>query len=425
MSKSNQGTKKWLSFAVMLLAAGTVYKLYFMDGVFYVQMRDFMGLSNTQIGLLTTIAGWISTFSFLAATYITDRFSKKKLIPFALIADGLLGIIVSTFPPYHIMLPCFCLFAVCADMLFWPTMLKTIRLLGNDSEQGRMFGLLETGRGLVDTVVNFSALAVFVWLGSNALGLRGAILFYSGIIMAIGIMSFFLLEDDKIAEIKDTSEKNRIVFSGMKTVFKNKGIWLVGFNAFMVYAAYTGIKYFSPFLNDVYAMPVALVSAYSIINSYGLKMLGGPVGGFISDKVTKSSAKFIRITFVVAVFALIVFIMMPPQTTSVYVAVVFALGISSLMFCMRAVYFAPMSEVGVPTENTGSAMALGSFIGYLPGAFMNLIYAPILDSNPGYSGYKIVFIIMMGISVVGVLVSSMLVRTIKRTKTCENTASES
>jgi hypothetical protein len=35
-------------------------------------------------------------------------------------------------------------------------------------------------------------------------------------------------------------------------------------------------------------------------------------------------------------------------------------------------------------------MALGSFIGYLPGAFMATIYGTILDSNPGLTGYKLV-----------------------------------
>lgn len=417
MEKAKSISKKWLSFATMMLGAGTVYKLYFMDGAFYVQMRDFMGLTNTQIGLLTTVAGWISTFGFLAAAYLTDRFSKKKMIPFALIGNGLAGLVVSTFPPFPVLLLLFCSFAIFADMLFWPTMLKTIRLLGNENEQGRMFGFLESGRGLIDTIVNFTALGIFVWLGSSAFGFKGSIIFFSVLTIVIGIVSYFLLEDDEIAKLGNAREKNTVALEGMKSAFKNKKIWLVSFNVCMVYSVYAGIKYFVPFLKDVYALPVALVSAYGIINSYGLKMVGGPIGGFISDKVTKSAAKFIRIMFIISAFSLVGFILLPHESMSIYIAMACALLISSFMFTMRAVFFAPMSEIKVPLEITGSAMALGAFIGYLPGAFIHLIYAPLLDNYPGITGYKMIFSIMAGIAVVGIIVSSILVKVINKTNT--------
>lgn len=78
MEKNSNSKQKWLSYFVLLLTGGTMYKLYFMDGAFYVQMQQYFGLSNTQIGIIYSISGWISTFGFLAAIYITDRFSKEK-----------------------------------------------------------------------------------------------------------------------------------------------------------------------------------------------------------------------------------------------------------------------------------------------------------------------------------------------------------
>ena len=51
-------------------------------------------------------------------------------------------------------------------MLYWPTMLKTVRLLGTEEEQGRMFGIMEAGRGLMDTIVAFCALGIFSALGA-------------------------------------------------------------------------------------------------------------------------------------------------------------------------------------------------------------------------------------------------------------------
>ena len=62
-----------------------------------------------------------------------------------------------------------------------------------------MFGFLEAGRGVVDTIVAFSALGIFALLGKGSLALRGSILFYSGAVILTGIISYFLVEDDKIA----------------------------------------------------------------------------------------------------------------------------------------------------------------------------------------------------------------------------------
>ncbi len=407
-------SKKWMSFASLMLGAGTIYKLYFMDGPFYVQMQEILGLSHTQIGVIYSVSGLVSTFGFLAAMFLTDRFSKRKMIPFALIANGLAGFVLAFLPGYTVMVGLFCIFAICSDMLFWPTMLKSIRLIGTEKDQGRMFGFLETGRGLIDTIVNFAALALFAAFGSGAFGFKAAIIFFGALTVIIGVMSYFFLEDDEIVKVERSSEKNKIAFNGMIAAVKDMNIWLVAVNVFMVYAVYSGIKYFVPFLKDVYSMPVILVSAYGIINSYVLKMVGGPIGGFVSDKVTKSAAKFIRIMFVITGAALLGFTLLPHGTMNVYFTMILALIISSFIFCMRAVFFAPMDEVRVPREITGAAMALGSFIGYLPGTFMGMIYGPQLDANPGLPGYKIVFTIMTCIAAGGFLISTLLVNAIKK-----------
>ncbi len=81
---------------------------------------------------------------------------------------------------------------------------------------------------------------------------------------------------------------------------------------------------------------------------------------------------------------------------------------------MRAIFFAPMDEVQVPREITGSAMSMGSFIGYLPGAFMYAVYGGILDKFEGLSGYRIVYIIMAVFAAGGFLLSTYILKTIKK-----------
>ena len=79
-----------------------------------------------------------------------------------------------------------------------------------------------------------------------------------------------------------------------------------------------------------------------------------------------------------------------------------------------------MDEINVPREITGSAMSLGSFIGYLPGAFLYSVYGNILDRNPGISGYRIVFLIMAVCAGAGFLLSSYILGVIGTNKAINN-----
>lgn len=424
MSQPTKGRidKKWISFGILMLGAGTIYKLGFLKDAFYVPMLEFMGLSHTQIGTAMSIAGLISTFSFLTAIGITDKVSKKIMIPFSLISICLCGIWLSTFPSYPVFLLIYCLLAICADMLYWPTMLKTVRLLGTEDEQGRMFGIMEAGRGLMDTIIAFGALGIFSAMGSTAAGLKMAILFYSIVPGVIGIIMYFMLEPDDAPaptpvqtqeNASSAKEKNT---SGIMRTLKNKNIWLVSLNIFFVYSVYCGLTYFIPFLEEAYALPAALVGVYGIINQYGLKMLGGPVGGFITDKILHSATKYLRIAFVIVGVIVAVFAMLPHKSMGIFLGMFITLTISACVYSMRAIFFAPMDEVHVPREITGSAMAMGSFIGYLPGSFMYAVYGGILDKFEGLFGYRIVYLMMAVFAAGGFVLSTYIISTIKKDK---------
>ena len=412
LENQNSNFKKWFTLIVLILGGGTIYKLAALKDAFYIPMQQVMHLSNTQLGNALSLNGTISSFGFLASIYISDRFSKKKLLPFSLIATGCVGLYLSTFPGYNGILLAFALLSIFNDMTYWPVLLKCVRSLGSENEQGRMFGFLEAGRGVVDTIVAFSALAIFGWLGKGAGGLKGAILFYSGTVIVIGIISYFLLEHDEIV-VKEKNKKNLALENTMKAL-KMKEIWLVAFTIFSVYSVYCGLTYFIPFLQEIYGLPVMLVGAYGIINQYGLKMIGGPIGGFLADKKFKSPAKYLRVAFLVAAAAMVVIVLVPHKGMNVYAGMTMTLGFGAIIFTMRAIFFAPMEEIGVPREITGSAMAIGSFIGYAPTMFCFSLYGRILDKMPGMAGYKQVFIIMTAFAVMGFIISSFLCKAINK-----------
>ncbi|WP_368937684.1 MFS transporter [Morganella morganii] len=410
--------KRWAIFSLLVLCGGTIYKLPSLKDAFYVPMQEYFHLTNGQIGNAMSVNSIVTTIGFFLSIYFSDKLPRRLTISFSLIATGLLGVYLSTMPGYWGILFVWALFGVTCDMLNWPVLLKSVSLLGNSSQQGRIFGFFETGRGVVDTVVAFSALAVFAWFGSGYLGFKMGILFYSGVAILVGGIIFLFLKDDKHAVTEPVNEpgENKEKKPGVSAVLKDGTVWLIALSIFFVYAVYCGLTFFIPFLSNIYALPVALVGIYGILNQYCLKMVGGPIGGLIADKILKSPTKYLFYTFIISVIVLVTFIFLPHESMPVYLGMVCTLGFGTIVFTQRAIFFAPIGEANIKESSTGAAMALGSFIGYAPAMFCFSLYGHILDSYPGMTGYKIVFGLMALFSCCGAFASGILIISIKNRK---------
>ena len=306
---------RWLVFCILTLSGGIAFKLSSMKDMFYVPMQEFMGLTNTQIGGAMSMYGTVQTIGLIAGIYICDMFSKKYMIGCSLIGLGAVGVYLSTFPGYWGFLAAFGVMAILGEVTYWPVLLKAIRLLGDEKTQGRMFGFLEMGRGIVDVIIASTALAIFSAMGEGSAALRGGLLFLSAATAAAGVLCLIFVPNDEKRTGEDGREVNKAqaAFGGMMQALKNVDIWAVALNGFTVYCIYCGLTYFIPFLNEIYMLPATAVGAYGIINQYGLKMVGGPIGGFMSDKVHKSAAKHIRMGFVVCIIAMALFLMVPHE----------------------------------------------------------------------------------------------------------------
>ncbi|HGL8903846.1 TPA: MFS transporter [Proteus mirabilis] len=404
---------KWGKLCFLILGGGTIFKLSSMKDVFYVPMQQDWGLSNTQIGFGFTIYAIIQTIRLFSSLYIADRFSKKILLPAGLIGVGLCGAYLSTLPPFTGYLIAFGAMAFFGEVVYWPVLLKSVRLLGNKEEQGRMFGFLEAGRGVVDVLVASGALYIFVLFGEGKAGMQAGLIYYTLATIIVGIITYFIVDNDDKKETSSASEANRQVLEGIKNVVKCPNLWLASMSIFFVYSAYCGLTYFIPFLKDIYALPIALIGAYGIINQYALKMIGGPLGGFLADKVAKSPTIYLKWTFLLSAIAMAIFIMLPHDSMNVYLGMTATLGFGAIIFSQRAIFFAPMDEIGTPRQYAGSAMAFGCIIGYMPSMFAYALYGSLLDNFEGIQGYNYVFSIMVTFSLLGFICATILAKRIK------------
>ncbi|EDV2816973.1 MFS transporter [Salmonella enterica subsp. enterica] len=401
---------KWIKLCFLILGGGTIFKLSSMKDVFYVPMQADWGLTNTQIGFGFTVYAIVQTVGLFSSLYIADRFSKKILLPVGLIGVGLCGAYLTTLPSFSGYLIAFGAMAFFGEVVYWPVLLKAVRLLGTRDEQGRMFGFLEAGRGVVDVLIASGALFVFVHFGEGKTGMQAGLVYYTLVTILVGIITYFIVDSDDRSSSRDVEDVNKQVFTGIKNVIKSPNLWLASFCIFFVYSAYCGLTYFIPFLKDIYALPVALVGAYGIINQYGLKMVWGPVGGFLADKIAHSPVIYLKWTFLISAIAMLLFIQLPHDSMNVYLGMAATLGFGAIIFSQRAIFFAPMDEIGTPREFAGSAMAFGCIIGYMPSMFAYTLYGSLLDNFSGIQGYNYVFSVMVAFSLLGFVCATLLTR---------------
>lgn len=141
-------------------------------------------------------------------------------------------------------------------------------------------------------------------------------------------------------------------------------------------------------------------------------MVGGPIGGLITDKIFKSPTKYLRFTFILAAVYIFIFTLLPHQSINVYLGMLITLSVGAIIFTQRAVFFVPMEEINTPRAFAGSAMAVGCLIGYLPSMFGFALYGHLLDTYPGMNGFRYVFYIMAVFSLCGFIYASILTRKI-------------
>ncbi|MGP5394913.1 MFS transporter [Arthrobacter rhombi] len=409
--------QQWGRLGFLVMGGGTIFKLTSMKDVFYVPMQEDWGLSNADIGLGLSVYAMVQTITYFAAPYLADRFSKKYLLTTGMLGVGLTGLYLATMPSLAGFLIAFGVLGLFGEAIFWPALLKAVSLIGNETQQGRLFGFLEAGRGVVNVIVAFSALGIFALFGGGLAGMQAGILFYAGVALVVGVVTFFVLDDkDQIRAVGDVSA-NAEVFAGIKHVIRRPETWMAAFVIFFIYATYAGLTYFIPFLRDIYGLPVVLVGAYGIINQYALKMVGGPIGGYIADRVLNSSLRYLSITSALAAVVIIGFAFLPHGGLPVWLGMTMTLAFGAIIFTQRAVFFAPISEVGTPHKYMGAGMAIGCLIGYAPSLFAFYIYGSLLDNNPGILGYQIVFVIMGIFSAAGFALSMILSRRIRKIAT--------
>lgn len=402
--------KKYGTLLLLATGAGIIFQLPYIRETFYVPIQNAMNLSNAQMGLLSSGYATMSLFSYFIGGIIADKFSARKLLTFSFIATGALGLWFSTFPGYTISRVIFVLMGISTIITYWSACIKATLMLGTEEEQGRLFGLQEGLRGIMNALLVFGMTAAFTHFADEVAGASAAIKVCSIVVIIIGILNFIFIEDTKKEE---NSESFIEVTKGMFKALLIPRVWLLVAIVFTAYSVYGLIAYATTFAQKFYGLSAASAATLGGIR-YLIQGAGGIVGGFLADKL-KSRFKVIIGGCIGLALSFGLFIVVPSKASlCVMVVANFFVGLF-FIYAVRSQYFAVHDDAGIPLNMSGRVSGIASCLGYTPDIFMYTLVGSWMD-NYGRTGYNMTWAYAMVAAVLCAIITFILSRIVKKEK---------
>lgn len=397
----------WYFLLLLILAGESVFVVPFvLARVFRPTVLEVFGLDNFQLGICFSILGVVAFVSYFFGGPLADKYPPRKLIAIALWSTALGGLVYATYPSYTLMKVLYAYWGFTTIFLFWAPMLKATRVWGGHHSQGKAFGFLDGGRGLVGA--GFGAIGVFIFsffltteieqasLEETKTAFRQVIYVSSAMVFLVGIFVWFFMKLDKQIEKEITLDK--ISIPQIKEVLRLPSVWLL---MLIILTAYVGYK-----ITDIFSLYAQDVMRYDQVNAAKvgtlllfMRPIVGVFIGFIADKTKITFMLFI--TFIISFIGALFFatgIINHSSTSLFFISVsILATGV----YAARALYFAVMKKGRIPLVLTGTAIGLISVIGYTPDIFVGPLMGYLLENSPGAKGHEHVFWMLAAFTFVG------------------------
>ncbi|WP_299005578.1 MFS transporter [uncultured Shewanella sp.] len=301
--------------------------------------------------------------------------------------------------------------------LFWAAMLKATREWGNESNQGRAFGLLDGGRGLIAAIVASIAVLLLSQLIPTSLtqatlqqqthAFKQVIYFYTSMTIISACLVWCSIPNVKAFKTKTV----RLSIFNNLNIVKQHNVWLQATIVVSAYCGYKAIDYYSIYAVDILKLD-PLDSASLISLSAYLRLIAAITAGYLADRF--SASKVISISFrLMAISYLTLSLSSPLSLNSQIIYLTLDLTFITV-FAVRAIYFALLEENKISRYQTGITIGLISVIGFTPDVFFAPIAGYLLDTYLGIIGYQYLFSLLLLCAFIGMITSLYLRSHIKK-----------
>lgn len=383
---------RYFQLGLLTLAAGALYPLLYLRQNFEVTILNAFGINADQLGECYTLLGIIYVVTYIPSGWLADRVSSRWLVVFSLSLVGVLGFWFATYPGFFAMKCIFFGWGVAGGLTFWSAMLRAVKLLASEREQGRFFGILDGGRGLTEAVLASLAIAIFAHYASDTpqVSLRPVIHLYAGACLVIAALSGFFLPNDGSGERRapfDMADRPSVLRDFLMLA-RIPEIWLIGLIVLTGYQLLWATFYFSSYIQQHFATSAVLAGELTVIKLW-MRPIGAIGGGFLGDRYT--NVNVLGFGMLAASVAWMLFVLVP-STVPMWLLAACIVVLGLMTYSVHGLYWAIIDRCNVPARVTGLAVGIISMIGLSPDIYLPMLTSAISHRYPGALGTQIYFV---------------------------------
>ena len=399
--------RRGMVIVALMVAGESVFLLPFvLARVFRPTFLDVFEITNLQLGTAFSLYGIVAMAAYFAGGPIADRFSARRLMAAALVATGFGGAVLAGIPSIPVMNGLWAFWGLTTILLFWAAMLRATREWGGVASQGRAYGLLDGGRGLLAAVIATATVVVFAALlpgdASTATpdeieaAFRAVIWVFTGFTIVVAFLVWLAVPDN--APMSGQDDRPKLSLKGIMGVFRMPAVWLQAIIVVCAYVGYKATDDFSLLARDALGFDDVAASAIGTL-SFWIRAVTAVAAGYLGDRIDSSRVIAWGFGIVIAGSLLIASGWLAPGVAWMLIATITATGVG--IYAPRGVYFALLAEGAVPLAFTGSAIGVVSLVGFTPDVFMGPLMGLLLDNSPGVLGHQHVFAVVAVFGVIG------------------------
>ena len=416
----NSNLKRYFQFFLIVLAAGSIYPLIYLRGAYQETILDVFGLTLSQLNGIYTALGFAFVAGYFPSGWLADKFSIKKLIFISLLACGLAGLWFAQVPGYSTVVVIFVIWGIFSVFTFWSAHMKMVKLIAKKEEEGRFFGILDGGRGLVEAILATIALFIFTRVIEGGAGdlsaLRSVIYMYSFIMIAVAfLVLFFVGEDVKKVELSKGEEKSKAnnIKLNKETLMKllsNKYVWFLGGIIFLSYSLVWTMWYQGGFLQSVVEIDAVRVAQVMVIAMW-MRPIGGTLGGFLGDKFGKSNT--LAMSLALGAVGLIALAVVPVSAPNLFFEALVII-IHLMIYGIRGLYWSILGDCKIDESVLGLSIGFVSLLGYIPDFLAPVMSTWFLAGLGDVRGQRGFFIFNSGLGILGIIAIMMFKSALKK-----------
>ena len=397
--------------AVITVAAGAIYPLLYLRQNFEVSMLETFDITASQLGQCNALLGVLFVVTYLPSGWLADRVSPRYLMSLSLLCAGLLGVWFSSTPSFAQLQLIYAGWGIATGLTFWSAHIKAVAVLARGDEQGRFFGILDGGRGLVEALLATVAVAAFAyWL--EGLGeptdaaLRKVIWLYVGNMLVLAPVVLLVVDDSRSDDAGRHTVSLAQTARDLRVVLARPQVWLAAVCIMTGYQLFFATYAFSAYLQQNFGLTAVTVGTITVAKLW-MRPIGAIGAGFLGDYLNRE--KVLAVLLVLGSCALASLAVLPlDAATAVLLPIVLIVGL--VTYAVRGIYWATLESCDVPDRVKGLAIGVISLIGYAPDIYLPLIRGALVDRLPGQSGYSLYFLGVAAFGLLGAVAARRLAR---------------